>query len=41
MSRERISGLTILSIEKNVLEKVDYKIMINYIASRRVRRMKF
>ena len=34
MSQERLSGLTILSIEKNMLEKIDYKSLINNFASK-------
>jgi hypothetical protein len=41
MSQERLSGLTILSMEKNMLEKNDYKSLINNFASKRVRKMKF
>jgi hypothetical protein len=41
MSQERLSGLTILSIEKNMLEKIDYKSLINNFASKRARKMKF
>ena len=40
MSAERLSGLTILSIEKNMLEKIDYKSLINNFASKRARKMK-
>ena len=41
MSQERLSGLAILSIEKNILEKIDYKSLINNFASKRARKMKF
>jgi hypothetical protein len=41
MSQERLSGLAILSIEKNILEKIDYKILINNFVSKRARKMKF
>ena len=40
MSQERLSGLTILSIENNILEKIDYKSLINNFASKRARKMK-
>jgi hypothetical protein len=40
MSQERLSGLAILSIEKNMLEKIDYKSLINNFASKRARKMK-
>ena len=41
MSQERLSGLAILSIEKKMLEKIDYKSLINNFASKRARKMKF
>ena len=41
MSQERLSGLAILSIEKNMLEKIDYKSLINNFASKRARKIKF
>ena len=41
MSQEKLSGLAILSIEKNMLEKIDYKSLINNFASKRARKMKF
>ena len=41
MSQERLSRLTILSIEKNMLEKIDYKSLINNFASKRARKMTF
>ena len=34
ISQERLSGLAILSIEKNMLEKIDYKSLINNFASK-------
>jgi hypothetical protein len=41
MSQEILSRLAILSIEKNMLEKIDYKSLINNFASKRARKMKF
>jgi hypothetical protein len=41
MSQERLSELAILSIKKNILEKIDYKSLINNFASKRERKMKF
>ena len=41
MSQEKLSGLTILPIEKKMLEKIDYKSLINNFVSKRVRKMKF
>ena len=41
MSQERLSELAILSIEKKMLEKIDYKSLINNFASKRARKMKF
>jgi hypothetical protein len=41
MSQERLSELAILSIEKNILEKIDYKSLISNFASKRERKMKF
>ena len=41
MSQERLSGLAILSIERNMLEKKNYKSLINNFASKRARKMKF
>ena len=41
MSQKRLNGLVILSIEKNMLEKIDYKSLINNFASKRARKMKF
>jgi hypothetical protein len=40
MSQEKLSELAILSIEKNMLEKIDYKSLINNFASKRARKMK-
>ena len=39
MSQERLSGLAILSIEKNMLEKIDYKSLINNFESKSVRKI--
>jgi hypothetical protein len=41
MSQERLNGLEILSIEKNMLKKIDYKSLIKSFASKRARKMKF
>ena len=41
MSQERLNRLAILSIEKNMLEKINYKSLINNFASKRTRKMKF
>jgi hypothetical protein len=41
ISQERLSELAILSIERNMLEKIDYKSLINNFASKRARKMKF
>ena len=41
MSQERLSRLAILLIEKNMLEKIDYKSLINNFAFKRARKMKF
>ena len=40
MSQERLSGLAILSIENKMLEKIDYKSLINNFASKRAKKMK-
>jgi hypothetical protein len=40
MSHERLSGLTILSIEKNMLKKIDYKSLINNFASKKAKKKK-
>ena len=41
MSQEKLSRLAILSIEMNMLQKIDYKSLINNFASKRARKMKF
>ena len=41
MSQERLSGLAILSIEKEMLEKLEYKILINQFASQKARKIDF
>ncbi|XP_070024033.1 uncharacterized protein LOC142179527 [Nicotiana tabacum] len=41
MSRERLNGLAILSIEKELLEKIDYKKIINNFASQKARKIDF
>ena len=41
MSQEIVSGLAILSIEKNMLEEIDYKSLINNFVSKKARKMKF
>ncbi len=41
MSQEKLNGLVILSIEKNMLEKINYKNLINNFKSKRARKMKF
>ena len=41
MSQEKLNGLAILAIEKNLLAKLEYKILINNFASQKVRRIKF
>ncbi|KAH9755296.1 Ac-like transposase [Citrus sinensis] len=41
MSQERLNGLAILAIEKNLLAKLEYKILINNFASQKARRIKF
>ena len=41
MSQERLNELVILSIEKNMLEKIDYKSLINNFKSKRARKIKF
>jgi hypothetical protein len=40
ISQERLSGLVILSIEKKMLKKFDYKSLINNFESKRVRKIK-
>ena len=37
VSQEKLSGLAILSTEKNMLEKIDYKSLINNFASKRAK----
>ena len=37
MLQEKLSGLAILSIKKNMLEKIDYKSLINNFASKRAK----
>ena len=41
MSQERLSGLVILSIEKEMLEKLEYKNLINQFASQNARKIDF
>lgn len=41
MSQERLSGLTLLSIEKELLEEIDYTKIINNFASQKVRKNRF
>jgi hypothetical protein len=41
MSQERLNGLAILSIEKGMLEKLEYKTLISNFASQKARRMIF
>ena len=41
MSQERLNGLTILSIEKELIEKLDYVNLINTFASKNARRVIF
>jgi hypothetical protein len=41
MSQERLNGLAILSIEKNMLENLEYKNLISNFASQKARRMIF
>ena len=41
MSHERLSGLAMLSIEKDLLEKLEYNDLINTFASQKVRKVKF
>ena len=41
MFQERLSGLAILSIEKKMLEKLEYKILISQFASQNVRKINF
>jgi len=39
MSQERLSGLAILSIEKELLEEIDYTKIINNFASKKNRKI--
>ena len=41
MSQERLNGLAMLSIEKEMLEELDYKSLIKNFASQRARKIKF
>ena len=41
MSQERLSGLAILSIEKEILEKLKYKNLISNFTSQKVRKINF
>ena len=41
MSQERLNGLTILCIEKNMFENIDIDTIINDFASRNARRQCF
>jgi len=41
MSQERLNGLAMLSIEKDILEKLDYKNLIKNFASQKARRIVF
>ena len=41
MSQERLSGLTILSIEKEMLEELEYKNLISQSASQKARKIDF
>jgi len=41
MSQERLSGLVMLSIEKDLLEKLEYNDLINTFASQKARKVKF
>ena len=41
MSQERLSNLTILSIEKDLLSKLEYKSLISDFASQKVRKINF
>ena len=41
MSQERSSGLAILSIEKEMLEELKYKNLINNFVSQKVRKIDF
>ena len=39
MSQEKLNGLTILSIEKKMLESLEYKNLISNFASQKARRI--
>ena len=41
MSQERLSGLAMLSTEKDLLEKLEYNDLINTFASQKSRKVKF
>jgi hypothetical protein len=41
MSQERLNGLAILSIEKKMLENLEYKNLIKNFASQKARRINF
>ena len=41
MSQERLNGLTILSIEREMLEKLKYKNLISNFASQKERKIDF
>ena len=41
MSQERLSGLAILSIEKDMLAKLEYKNLISNFASQKARKIDF
>ena len=41
MSQERLSGLTILPIEKEMLEEIKYKNLISNFASQKARKINF
>ncbi len=38
MSQERLNGLALLSIEKEMLDEIDYKDLISSFASQKVRK---
>ena len=41
MSQERLNGLAILSIEKDILTKLEYKNLLNIFASQKARKISF
>ena len=41
MSQERLSGLAILSIENEILEKLEYKNLISQFAAQKERKIDF